>query len=210
MQNQPEDLINTEDELRELLGYPSELVRKKAISRLDRHCKDFIAKSPLIFIGTSSKEGLCDVSPRGDAPGFVETLEDHYLVIPERPGNKRCDSLSNILSNPQIGIIFLIPGLKETLRVNGKAIISREAKLLGRHQVNGKIPRLAIIVEVEECYIHCAKAFIRSELWNKETWLPENDLPKIPQILADHVSNESYPAHRISDALKESYKERLY
>lgn len=210
MHNLLNALINTEDELRELLGNPSELVSKKGISHIDRHCKDFIAKSPLIFISTSNKDGFCDVSPRGDAPGFVETMDNTYLIIPERPGNKRCDSLINILSNPQIGIIFIIPSLKETLRINGKAMVSRDEKLLERHHVNGKIPKIAIIVEVEECYIHCAKAFIRSKLWNKETWPEENDLPKIPQILADHVSNESYPVTRIADALQESYKDRLY
>ena len=203
-------LINTEDELRELLGNPSELVSRKVVSHIDRHCKYFIAKSPLIFISTSNKGGFCDVSPRGDAPGFVETMDDTYLIIPERPGNKRCDSLTNILTNPQIGIIFIIPGLKETLRINGKAMISRDEKLLERHHVNGKTPKIAIIVEVEECYIHCAKAFIRSKLWNKETWLSGNDLPKISQILADHVGNISFTANKISDALKESYKERLY
>src|SRR5690606_27875892 len=167
-------------------------------------------KSPMIFISTSNKDGLCDVSPRGDHPGFVETMDDTHLIIPERPGNKRCDSLINILSNPHIGIIFIMPGLKETLRINGTAMISKDEALLEKHQVNGNIPKLCIIVAVEECYIHCAKAFMRSKLWDTATWIPENDLPKISQILADHVNSEAYTATHISDALKESYKKRLY
>lgn len=204
------NLINTEEELRELLGYPSELVSKKTIYQIDGHCKEFLEKSPMLFISTSNKEGLCDVSPRGDDPGFVKTMDENYLIIPERPGNKKCDSLLNILSNPQIGIIFLIPGLKETLRINGKALITKDENILEKHQVNGKIPKLAIIVEVEECYIHCAKAFMRSKFWNKETWISEEGFPNIPKILADHVSSESYNATKISDVLIESYKERLY
>lgn len=122
--------IKSEEELRAILGYPSELVKNKAIDALDEHCRQFIAKSPLLIMATSDAEGLCDVSPRGDAPGFVLVLDDNHLVIPERPGNRRMDSLRNILSNPNAGLIFLIPGLEETLRVNGRAYIVRDEELL--------------------------------------------------------------------------------
>ncbi|OFW77123.1 MAG: phosphohydrolase, partial [Alicyclobacillus sp. RIFOXYA1_FULL_53_8] len=165
-----EQRISTEEELRELLGYPSELVRQKVINHWDRHYREFIDLSPFILMSTANLHGECDVSPRGDSPGFALVLDDKHLVIPERPGNRRMDSLRNILSNPYIGLIFLIPGLEETLRVNGKASILRDESLLGTMGVNGRTPMVAIGIEVEECYIHCAKSLKRSRLWQAETW----------------------------------------
>ena len=204
------DIIDTEEDLRTILGNPSELVSKKTILNIDKHCRDFISKSPIVFISTSNKQGLCDVSPRGDIPGFVACINDDYLVIPERPGNKRCDSLTNIISNPNIGMIFLIPGLKETLRINGKAFVTNDEDILSKHEVEHKRPKLAIVVKVEECYIHCAKAFMRSKIWQQEFWIMENELPVVPNILADHVNHERYTSKEISEALEESYSKRLY
>ncbi|AKP53416.1 pyridoxamine 5'-phosphate oxidase family protein [Cyclobacterium amurskyense] len=202
--------INTLEELREILGFPRELVQKKSINFIDGHCKNFIAKSPMLFLSTANKDGSCDVSPRGDPAGFVDVLNEQYLVLPERPGNKRCDSMVNILSNPHIGLIFIIPGLKETLRINGKAILSRDKDLLEKYQINGKCPEVGIIVEVEECYIHCAKAFLRSKLWEPETWLEKEQLPVVAKVLADHINSENFSSEEIASVLSESYLKRLY
>ena len=132
--------ITTEDELRQLMGYPGELVRHKVIDHLDEHCRHFIGLSPYLLMSTADAHGECDVSPRGDAPGFVLVIDEKHLVIPERPGNRCMDSLRNILSNPHVGLIFLIPGLGETLRVNGTACILRDEFLLCQMEVNGQRP----------------------------------------------------------------------
>ncbi|MBR9776749.1 MAG: pyridoxamine 5'-phosphate oxidase family protein [Cytophagales bacterium] len=202
--------IETLEELRGVMGFPRELVQKKSINFIDEHCKSFIGKSPMLFISTANKEGSCDVSPRGDPAGFVDVLDEQYLVIPERPGNKRCDSLVNILSNPQVGLIFIIPGLKETLRINGKAILIRDKDLLQKYQVNGKNPEIGIIVEVEECFIHCAKAFLRSKLWEPEAWPDKEQFPFVAKVLADHINSSNFSKEEIQNVLEESYKKRLY
>jgi hypothetical protein len=202
--------INSIEQLRAILGFPKELVKNKSINFIDAHCKDFIAKSPMLFLSTSNKEGSCDVSPRGDPAGFIDVLDEKYLIIPERPGNKRCDSLINILSNPHVGIIFIIPGLKETLRINGKAKLTQDRDLLVKYQIKGKSPELGIIVEVEEAFIHCAKAFLRAELWDSETWPKKENLPVIAKVLADHVNSSDYSSEQIEAVLKESYKKRMY
>ncbi len=162
--------ITSEEDLRTLIGEPSELVRNKVVTRLDHHCIDFISKSPFLTLATSDHSGYCDVSPRGDQPGFVGVLDDKHLVIPERPGNKRIDSMRNILSNPKIGLIFFIPGLRETLRINGSACLIKDEKILKKLSYKGKQPLVGIGIEVEECFIHCAKALIRSGLWNPDRW----------------------------------------
>lgn len=202
--------IETEEELRTLLGYPGELVRNKVIPILDEHCRRFIAKSPLLMMATSDHEGHCDVSPRGDAPGFVLVLDDRHLVIPERPGNRRMDSFRNLLSNPHAGLIFMIPGLEETLRVNGRAYIIRDEKLLQQMDSHGRTPLVGIVVEVEECYTHCAKAFKRSSLWNPESWMAKESLPNIAQMIADHVKLPGMSAEKVEASLNESYTKRLY
>lgn len=200
-------VISSEQELRDLLGYPGEVVARKVVSAIDGHCQDYIARSPFVLVATADQEGKCDVSPRGDAPGFVLVLDGHRLVIPERPGNRRIDSLRNIVSNPNIGLIFLIPGLEETLRVNGRAYVTQDAELLERMQANGKTPLLGIGVEVEECYMHCAKAFKRSMLWNPDTWLEKDQLPVPARIIAKHTGSTE---EQIAKSLEESYRLRLY
>lgn len=203
-------IVADEEELRSLLGYPNELVRSKAISHLDDHCRAFIAKSPFLLLATSDGSGHCDVSPRGDAPGFVQVLDEKHLFIPERPGNRRIDSMRNILSNPHVGLIFIIPGLEETLRVNGRACIVRDKELLTRSEVQGKVPLAGIGVIVEECYAHCAKAFKRSGLWNPQSWLPKESLPNVPAMIAAHVKLPGVDAEKVREALKDSYTNRLY
>ncbi|SFL34528.1 hypothetical protein SAMN03159341_105192 [Paenibacillus sp. 1_12] len=204
------EILNSEDDIRQIVGYPSELVQKKGISRLDLHCRDFIARSPILFVATSDDQGLCDVSPRGDAPGSVLVLDDKYIVIPERPGNRRIDSLKNIVLNPRIGLIFIIPGLEETLRINGKAYVIKDEEILQQMKAKEKQPSIGIGVEVEECFIHCAKAFKRSGLWETNSWPDKTELPSIPAILSAHVNSVEYTEEIIANGLKESYEQRLY
>jgi len=204
------EIVKTEEELRSITGYPSELVKRKAISYIDHHCRDFISRSPFVIISTADSSGSCDASPRGDMPGFVLVLDEKRLVIPERPGNRRIDSMRNILSNPQIGLLFLIPGLGETLRINGKAFLVKDGDLLEQMTVHGKKPLIGIVVEVEECFIHCAKAFKRSRLWETESWEPIEELPSAPKILADHAKLEHMTEDDIAKRLKEGYEKRLY
>ncbi|HEK9100522.1 pyridoxamine 5'-phosphate oxidase family protein [Bacillus pfraonensis] len=201
--------ISTEEELRLILGYPSERAVKKVIPSLDHHCRDFLSKSPFLVMSTSDKFGYCDASPRGDAPGFVHVLNENQIVIPERPGNRRVDSILNILSNPKVGLIFLIPGLGESLRINGRAAITNDEEILEKMQVNGRSPLLGIVVEVEECFIHCAKAFIRSELWNPDSWLEKKALPSAAKILVDHAK-VNVNEEEVARSLEESYTKRLY
>ncbi|MDQ0112419.1 pyridoxamine 5'-phosphate oxidase family protein [Paenibacillus harenae] len=204
------DILTSENEIRDLLGYPSEVVKRKTIHNIDVHCRNFISMSPILFISTSDKEGFCDVSPRGDAPGSVLVLDEKHLVIPERPGNRRMDSLLNILSNPRVGIIFIIPGLEETLRINGQAYIIKDENILDQMKVKDKKPLLGIGIEVEECFIHCAKAFKRSGVWDSKTWMEGDALPSIPTILSDHVNSTEFTEEVIRRGLQESYEKRLY
>ena len=179
--------ITSAEELRELLGEPSETVKKKQLDRLDEHCRAFIAHAPFLLLGTSNGSGECDVSPKGDAPGFVRALDDRTLVIPDRPGNRRIDTLSNILENPRVGLLFLIPNVQETLHVNGQASIIRDEALLEEMTARGKRPLLAIAVEVEEAFIHCPKAFIRSSLWDAARIDRPRPIATLARIIVDHT-----------------------
>lgn len=202
--------VNTEDELRLLVGQPSELVKNKTIPFLDHHCIDFISKSPFLVMSTCDGNGNCDVSPRGDAKGFVLVLNEKQLIIPERMGNRRIDSLRNILSNPNIGLIFFIPGLGETLRINGRATIIKDEHLLKNLAVGEKIPQLGIGIDVEECFIHCAKAFRRSQIWEPYTWMEKSLLPSASEILFEHAKLPNTSMADIQKGLEDSYRNRLY
>lgn len=202
--------ITSYEELRTLFGEPSELAKRKVISFVDEHCRNYISKSPFLVLSTSDENGYTDASPRGDAPGFVLVLDKNRIVIPDRPGNKRMDSLKNILSNSRVGLIFLIPGMLETLRVNGKASLSKEPELLERMKAGGKNPLLGIIVEVEECYIQCGKALKRSGLWNPESWEDSSTLPSGAEILAAHSKLPGASEADIKKRLEDGYKNRLY
>ncbi|MGR9049662.1 pyridoxamine 5'-phosphate oxidase family protein [Halobacillus faecis] len=203
-------VISNEEELRAITGEPSELVKNKVIRHLDEGCKQFIRQSPFLTLATSDAEGNCDVSPRGDEKGFVHILNERTLIIPERPGNKRVDSMKNLLSNPQAGLIFFIPGLEETLRVNGRACIVADEDLLEKMAHRGKFPSLGIAIEVQECLIHCAKAFKRSGLWDPGTWLAKEERPSAAKILAEHAKLPDLDEEAVTRRLKESYRERLY
>ncbi|GEB32906.1 pyridoxamine 5'-phosphate oxidase family protein [Brevibacillus parabrevis] len=204
------EVITSETQLREIFGEPSRLVQNKVITQLDDHCRNYIAQSPFLIISTADEKGNCDASPRGDAPGFVHIVDDHHLVIPERPGNKRMDSITNILVNPHIGLIFLIPTLEETLRINGRACIIQDQDILEKMAVKGKVPTHGIGVQVEECYAHCAKAFMRSGLWKPDTWPEAGTTPDIAKMIADHVKMPGLGAKEVAEGLQDSYKNRLY
>ena len=181
------DIVTTQAELRAIFGAPGERAVLKERPRLDAHTRAFIARAPFVLLATSNAAGRCDVSPKGDAPGFVLVLDDTHLVIPDRPGNNRIDGFTNIMENPHIGMIFLIPGREDTLRVNGRAHVIRDAELLARLEVQGKRPKVAIGVEVEECFLHCAKAFKRSGLWERERWPDAASLPSMARILWEQI-----------------------
>ena len=180
------EVITSEEELREVIGAPIPRSLQKEITRLDVHCRALIASSPFVLIASSDAAGRMDVSPKGDPAGFVHVLDDKTLAIPDRPGNRRADTFSNVLQSPGVGLIFLIPGKLETLRVNGRARIVRDLALRERMAVKGKVPALALVVSVEQAFIHCGKCIIRSRLWEKESWPPLDDLPSQAQCLVAH------------------------
>jgi hypothetical protein len=202
------DTIENTERLRETYGPPSERSLKKQLSRFDEHCRDFIARSPFLVIASSDPSGRCDASPKGDGPGFVEVLDDATLLIPDRLGNNRVDTLGNLIARPGVGLIFFVPGLNETLRVNGRARITTDPSLLEPLAVNGKVPRSAIVVSAEEIYFHCGKALIRSDLWNPEKQIRRSDFPSLGRILADQIGGVTVEESERLTA--ESYKTRLY
>jgi PPOX class probable FMN-dependent enzyme len=174
--------ISSEAELHELLGTPMPRAITKERVRLHDRDRDWLAASPFCLVATSAADGSCDVSPKGDPPGFTLVLDDTTIAIPERPGNRRADGFRNILSNPHVGLIYLVPGRKETLRINGRARLIREAPFFEDMIVKGHRPQLAIVVEIEQIFFHCMKAFLRSKLWEPESWRPDV-LPSHAQIV---------------------------
>ena len=204
-----ENIINSEKELREIMGHPNEIVVKKTIDYIDENCRKFIDKSPFITIATSDLNGSFDVSPKGDPAGFVKILNDKTLAIPDRPGNRKADTLTNIIQNPNVGLIFLIPGVRETLRVNGSAKIVTDKKILELLSCNGKVPSLAIIVDVKEAFMHCAKCIIRSKLWNKVDESQEESIPTLGKILVDHSKVDINP-EELDKMIRDDEKTNLY
>jgi PPOX class probable FMN-dependent enzyme len=208
-----EYLINSEDELRALFAPTHELAIKKEQTKIDKHARDFIARSPFVCLGTHNKNGLSDVSPRGDAPGFIQVLDDKTLAIPDRPGNNRLDTLSNITHNPNIGLMIIIPGYEDTLRINGEAQLSTDPKLLASMAVKGNAPKLAILVEVKELYMHCAKAFRRSKLWDPASIQDRNDMPSLMKIMLDQAEDapeNTDELEKLDEALEEAYRTTMY
>jgi len=203
-------VVTREDELRALMGTPSERAIKKESASVDEASRRFIEHSPFLLLGTSNKAGQCDVSPKGDAPGFVRVLDERHLVIPDRPGNKRLDGLRNLLDNPHVGLIFLIPGREETLRVNGRASIIRDEDVLEALAAQGKRPLVAIGVEVEECFLHCPKAFRRSKLWEPAEWPDRSALPSMACVLYEKLQPEGKTLEEYERESEEGIKRTLY
>lgn len=186
METDPQFLIQSEAELTAM--YPPALERslRKQIDHLDQYCRAFIAASPMVIVGTQG-ENAADNSPRGDVPGFVKVADDYTLLIPDRRGNNRLDTLRNLVRNPRIGLLFLIPGIHEAFRVNGDASLSREPALLAQFEMQGKLPLTVIVVRVKEAYVHCSRALVRADLWNPAKHAPRESVPSMGTMLAAHT-----------------------
>jgi PPOX class probable FMN-dependent enzyme len=202
--------LTTEAELRALLGTPSGGAVRKERNHLHELDLAWIAASPFLLMATSAADGTCDVSPKGDPAGFVHVLDDRTLVMPERPGNRRADGWVNVLSNPHVGLIFLVPGRTDTLRVNGRARLVSDAPFFDEMVVKGHRPLLAVVVEIEDIFFHCAKAFLRSELWKPETWDPEGIVPR-RALIAHEVERAGMTIDQLDDYYRpENYSRGLY
>ncbi len=203
------DKVATAEELREILGHPDPMVARKGRPRLDVFSRQFIEKSPFCLIASRNAAGAMDVSPKGDPPGFALVLDDTTLALPDRPGNRIADTLINILERPEVAVIFLVPGKGDTLRVNGRAQIVRDAELLDRMTHKGKAPKLAIVVSVETVFFHCAKCMIRSSLWQPEGWPNISALPSLGTVLKTQLAWD-IELETLDGLIDESYRDRLY
>lgn len=213
MAEQASQVFSSAEELQTYIGTPMELAVRKAIPHLDRHCRAFIARSPFLSIGTAAVDGRADVSPRGDAPGFVQVLDDNTLFIPDRPGNNRLDTMLNIIENPHVGLLFMVPGFEDLLRVNGRAQIVRDEELLDHATVKGKTPKVGIRVHVDEAYLHCAKAVKRSRLWHEESRQDRSALPSLGKIILEQTSATPPSAAvigQVDELIEENYRTGLY
>ncbi|HWA17791.1 MAG TPA: pyridoxamine 5'-phosphate oxidase family protein [Devosia sp.] len=208
----PDFAIRDEEQLRGLFQPVHALAALKSQDRLDRHAQAFIRRAPFLCIGTQDRDGRADVSPRGDPTGFVRILDDRTLAIPDRPGNNRLDSLVNILANPSVGLLFIIPGFDDTLRVNGTARLVTDPALLRTMSVNDRVPKLAIVVTVREAFLHCAKAFRRSHLWDPAHHQDRSTMPSLMHILLDETNGVPGEAEmrREDEGLEEEYKQTMY
>jgi uncharacterized protein len=207
-----DNVVTTIEELRGIVEAPAPGARTllKERQTLDAHCRAFIACSPFLLMATADADGRCDVSPKGEAPGFVQILDDRRLAIPDRPGNKRLDGMQNLVTNPHVGLIFLVPGRDETLRVNGRAWITRDREILGGSVVDGRTPVLAIGVEVDQCFFHCPKALLRSRLWAHDRWPARDALPSFACVLFDQVQPKGATLQDYERDIAESNASRLY
>ncbi|MEV0820899.1 pyridoxamine 5'-phosphate oxidase family protein [Nonomuraea rubra] len=200
--------IGSEAELRELLGEVMPRAAAKERQRLHERDREWLAASPFCLIATSDEAGNCDVSPKGDPAGFVHVIDDTTIAIPDRPGNRRADGFLNILKNPHVGLIFMIPRRNETLRINGRARLVREAPFFDELIVKGHRPHLALVVEIEQIFFHCAKAFLRSALWKPDSWAPDA-LPSHARLVKE-VQPVEESLEQLESYYGESYTKRLY
>jgi PPOX class probable FMN-dependent enzyme len=204
------DVITTEDQLREVIPAPrTSGAWDKTIPVVDEHTAAFISKCPFVLVATSDASGRMDVSPKGDPPGFVQVLDEKTIAIPDRPGNGRADTFRNILENPRIGLYFLVPGRQETLRINGGARLVRDQGLLDEMAVKGRPAQLALVVDVEEVFFHCAKCIVRSNLWAADQWLDASGLASMGQVMRDQIKLD-VPAEAIERGLQRDIETRLY
>lgn len=205
-----QNVVTSAGELRDLLGTPSESTVRKELTELDHHMTAFISSSPFLLLGTVSDDGRCDVSPRGDAGAVAHVLDSQTLAIPDWKGNRRADSLRNIIQTGRIGLLFLTPGLGETLRVNGRACVMRDSDILASMSKGQQVPQLGIGVEVEETFFQCAKALIRSRLWD---WSVEQSAPPsfdFAEVLVEQTKIDGLEVESLRQQIEESYRDRLY
>ena len=194
--------------LRAHMGVISSTAERKVLLALDRHCRAFIALSPFLVLASADAEGRADASPRGDPPGFVQVLDDHTLLLPDRLGNNRVDSFANILAAPGVGLIFFVPGIDETLRVNGTARLSTDNTALAGSVVAGKTPRTGLVIAVEEAFFHCAKALRRARLWKPDAQVERSSFPSLGRILAEQT--RSGTVEETERRIEEAYRTRMY
>jgi PPOX class probable FMN-dependent enzyme len=203
------EVVSSEEQFRAVMGNTMTPVVKKEISYLDTNCRTFIAKCPFVLISSCDSEGRMDISPKGDPAGFVQVLDEHTLVIPDRPGNRRADTFKNILQNDRVGLFFLIPGKQETLRVSGRALIVRDLVLRERMAVGDKIPDFAIVVTIDQAFFHCPKCMIRSHLWNPKTWPDKTGLPSLAEAVVAAGKLDVTVEH-VQEMIDQDAKTRLY
>lgn len=208
-------LVTSKEQLREVIAQPPEMLRLKVFSELIDDAREFLSESPLVLLCTQDASGSMDVSPKGDAPGFVEIADDSTLIIPDRPGNKLAFGFENLLEHPSISLIFLRPGIKETLRINGTGQITRDPEILERFSVKGKPAQLCTVVSIDECFFHCGKALIRSKLWQPDSWATERRISFGKQFAQMMSSDKSAPAdsaaaNEIDKAVADDYENNLY
>ena len=188
-----------DDGLRSLIGEPSELVQAKVNDRLNELTRQFVERSPFLCLATSAADGTCDVSPRGDPSGFVRILDERTLLLPDRPGNRLADSLRNVMQNPHVALLFVVPGVTDTFRVNGTATIVTDPELLEGCAVEGKTPKLGLRIEIQEAFTHCSKAFLRAQLWDPDRFVDRDELPSPGELLRSvqpSVDPDTYDAER--------------
>ena len=195
--------------LKDIVGEPKPEIANKEMPALDKHTRHFLSLCPFLCISTADAEGNQDISPRGDPAGFVRVLDDKTVLIPDRKGNRRIDTMRNILENPNVGLLLFLPGVEEVLRINGKATITEDPALLADSAVNGSVPMLGIVVEIDDVFFHCAKAVIRSKLWDSETPIARSEFPTYGEIVRDQRA-PNQDAEAINTQLQEDYKTRLY
>ena len=192
-------MISAEDTLRTTLGDPSEVVKAKVSDRLNALTRQFVERSPFVCLATSAADGSCDVSPRGDPAGFVKVVDERTLLLPDRPGNRLADSFRNVLENPHVALLFVIPGISDTFRVSGRASIVEDRELLAPCAVEGKVPKLGLLIEVDEAYTHCPKAFLRAQLWDPDRYVDRSELPSSGELMRSagaDVDPKEYDAER--------------
>jgi PPOX class probable FMN-dependent enzyme len=210
----PDHRIRSEAELREMIGQVDPIAVDKSIATIDKYARQFIGLSPFLTIATFDAKGNADVSPRGDAPGFVQILDDRTIAIPDRPGNNRLDTMTNIIENPSVGLLFFVPGFDDTLRINGKAVLTRDPALLEAATVNNRPPKVMIRVAVEEVFLHCAKALKRSKLWDPAQHVDRKTMPSLARMILEQVKhNQCADEEFLAEAdefIEQDYKENLY
>jgi hypothetical protein len=201
--------LTGEHELRAIYGEPMQRALKKDVARLDDMCRRLIAASPMVLVASCSADGRCDVTPRGGPPGFVTVLDERRLAIPDATGNRRLDTLTNVVATGRAGLIFLIPGRDTTLRVNGPACVSADTALLAELNAVGKPPSTAIVIEAEEAYAHCPKAFVRAKLWDPATWPAAEGLPSPAEVSHAHARDPGLTVEEVERQQRESLLYRL-
>jgi uncharacterized protein len=202
--------VSGETALRGLYEPPMELAVLKQLDHLDAHCRNFLAHSPFAVIGSTRSGCGTDVSPRGDAPGFARVLDDHTIAIPDRPGNNRLDTMSNIVAEAEVGLLFFIPGIDETLRINGTARLSQDPELLAAAAINGREPRLMILVTVREAFLHCGKALKRSRLWHDDYRLEKKAFPSLGRIIVEQTKTARLTVEEADAVVEDGYQNNLY